>query len=75
MTTISTQLRKFKEPTKEELFRFFFSLPPEEQLQDDGVSVSKDEKDSESHKMDISVVLSLADHTIEDSYVSAFSRD
>lgn len=29
MAQISTQLRKFKEPTKEELTRTFFSLPPD----------------------------------------------
>lgn len=64
MATISTQLRKFKEPTKEEYSRYFFSLPPEEWIKD-GSS-----KDTETEKMDISVVLSLADHNIEDSYVS-----
>ena len=35
MATISTQLRKFKEPTREELTRHFFALPPREVLADE----------------------------------------
>ena len=35
MATISTQLRKFKEPTREELTRHFFALPPREIFADE----------------------------------------
>ena len=57
MSTISTALRHFKEPTKKQLTEIFFSLPP----LDSGDSA--DDVD----KMDINAVLSIAD--IEDSYV------
>lgn len=62
MATISTALRHFKEPTKEQLTQIFFSLPPLEHSEDDG------KNGQESSKMDINAVLSLGE--AEDSYVS-----
>lgn len=61
MSTISTALRHFKEPTKEQLTEIFFSLPPlgSGEFQSNGEDVEK---------MDINAVLSIADG-IEDSYV------
>ena len=61
MSTISTALRHFKEPTKKQLTEIFFSLPP----------LGSDESQSTAEdvdKMDINAVLSIADG-IEDSYV------
>ncbi|KAF8993775.1 rab-GTPase-TBC domain-containing protein [Cyathus striatus] len=60
MSTISTALRNFKEPTKEQLTQIFFSLPTIPQ----DVSPKGAE---EPQKMEISAVLSLADGS-EDSY-------
>lgn len=61
MSTISTALRHFKEPTKEQLTEIFFSLPPSGsgESQPNGEDVDK---------MEINAVLSIADG-IEDSYV------
>lgn len=61
MSTISTALRHFKEPTKEQLTEIFFSLPPSSsgESQPNGEDVDK---------MEINAVLSIADG-IEDSYV------
>jgi hypothetical protein len=61
MVTISTALRNFKEPTKEQLTQIFFSLPPD---------VTETKGDQEAEKMDINAVLSLGVHGVEDSYVS-----
>ena len=61
MSTISTALRHFKEPTKKQLTEIFFSLPP----LGSGESQSSAE---DVDKMDINAVLSIADG-IEDSYV------
>ncbi|KAF4611272.1 hypothetical protein D9613_006620 [Agrocybe pediades] len=58
MSTISTALRHFKEPTKEQLTQIFFSLPPLE-------SLKTGEKDAQD-RMDINAVLSLGE--AEDSY-------
>jgi len=63
MSTISTALRNFKEPTKEQLTQNFFSLPSVPPSSD----VSKEE---EIEKMDISAVLSLGVEGEEESYVS-----
>lgn len=60
MATISTALRHFKEPTKEELTEIFFSLPSS------GSAESQPSGD-DVDKMDINAVLSVADG-IEDSY-------
>ncbi|KAG6865573.1 hypothetical protein C0991_001332 [Blastosporella zonata] len=63
MSTISTALRHFKEPTKEQLTQIFFSLPSTGSL--DGT-----EKTAEQHveKMEINAVLSLGVQGVEDSY-------
>ncbi|KAF9482599.1 TBC-domain-containing protein [Pholiota conissans] len=61
MSTISTALRHFKEPTKEQLTEIFFSLPP---LEPTGDASAKESH--ESSKMDINAVLSLGE--TEDSY-------
>ncbi|KAH9479789.1 Putative GTPase-activating protein [Psilocybe cubensis] len=59
MATISTALRHFKEPTKEQLTQIFFSLPPLDSEKDG-------EKSGQDSKMDINAVLSLGE--AEDSY-------
>lgn len=59
MSTISTALRHFKEPTKEQLTQIFFSLPAGDEA---GQSGGMDQE-----KMDINAVLSLGE-AIEDSY-------
>ncbi|TDL23752.1 TBC-domain-containing protein [Rickenella mellea] len=71
MATISTQLRNFKEPNKEELNRFFFSLPPEEVHANGADTDHANEKEkafSGTEKMDINAVLSLGEQGLEDSY-------
>ncbi|KAG2011298.1 GTPase activating protein [Coprinopsis cinerea AmutBmut pab1-1] len=63
MATISTALRHFKEPTKEQLTEIFFSIPPSKDKDKD-----KGEKDGEElEKMDINAVLTVAEAD-EDSY-------
>ncbi|OBZ73511.1 hypothetical protein A0H81_05948 [Grifola frondosa] len=65
MATISTHLRNFKEPTKDQLTQLFFALPPEvaaPQGQDGKRSVD------ELEKMEINAVLSVG--SLEDSYVT-----
>ncbi|KIK07869.1 hypothetical protein K443DRAFT_86394 [Laccaria amethystina LaAM-08-1] len=59
MSTISTALRHFKEPTKEQLTQIFFSLPAGDEAGQNG--------GSDQEKMDINAVLSLGE-AIEDSY-------
>jgi hypothetical protein len=59
MSTISTALRHFKEPTKEQLTEIFFSLPP--------LGSGESQSSGDVDKMDINAVLSIADG-IEDSY-------
>ncbi|EKM82068.1 hypothetical protein AGABI1DRAFT_70677 [Agaricus bisporus var. burnettii JB137-S8] len=54
MATISTALRNFREPTKDQLTQIFFAVP------------SKDAPDVD--KMEINAVLSLGDQGVEDSY-------
>jgi len=63
MSTISTALRNFKEPTKEQLTQIFFSLPSVG-------SVDGTEKTAAQHveKMDINAVLSLGVQGVEESY-------
>ncbi len=64
MTTISTALRNFKEPTKEELTQLFFSISPSE----NGATSVEKSRSQDTDKMDINAVLSLGE--VEDSYVS-----
>lgn len=76
MSTISTALRNFKEPTKDQLTEIFFSLPatavPTPKKPSNG---SNDEKkpsggqDEPVERMDINAVLSLGVQGEEDSYV------
>lgn len=78
MANISTQLRKFKEPTKDELTRLFFSLPPEvlAAVEDVGGGKGKgaDDQDDAAAKgqMDINAVLSMGAEGVEDSYVRLY---
>lgn len=70
MSTISTQLRNFKEPTKDQLTHIFFSIPSN--FSPDGSPRPKSEKaelESQLESMDISAVLSLGAEGEEDSYV------
>ena len=60
---ISTSLRNFREPTKDEQTQIFFSVPP---------STLTDPKLHDIEKVDISAVLTLGDAE-EESYVSAAS--
>jgi TBC1 domain family member 8/9 len=66
MATISTQLRNFKEPTKDHLLHLFFSIPEPETSPKNGDKHGV----PETEKMEINSVLSLGEHGIEDSYVS-----
>lgn len=66
MATISTQLRNFKEPTKEQLNLLYFALPL------DAESHGGDKaSNGELEKMEISAVLSLAQQGVEEAYVSS----
>jgi len=71
MSTISTQLRNFKEPSKEQLLHLFFSIPevPVTSRSNDGDKHST----PEAERMDINAVLSFGEHGVEDSYVSLFA--
>ncbi|KAJ7261890.1 rab-GTPase-TBC domain-containing protein [Mycena rebaudengoi] len=63
MSTISTALRNFKEPTKEQVTQIFFSLPSVGSL--DGTEKTPAQ---EVEKMDINAVLSLGVQGEEDAY-------
>lgn len=65
MSTISTALRNFKEPTKEQLTQIFFSLPA---TPAPNGSPSEKAPEEEVEKMDINAVLSLGVQGEEDSY-------
>ena len=65
MATISTQLRNFKEPTKEQLNLLFFSLPVDAETHG-----GQKAADNELEKMEISAVLSLGQQGVEEAYVS-----
>ncbi|CCM02603.1 uncharacterized protein FIBRA_04706 [Fibroporia radiculosa] len=54
MSTISTQLRNFKEPTKDQLTHLFFALPPEEPIYHGEKGAAEQQE-----KMEISAVLVL----------------
>lgn len=73
MSTISTQLRHFKEPTKDELTEIFFSVPPASLHASDSGTATPNEKlpgEEPLEKMEINAVLSLGIQGEEDSYVS-----
>ncbi|KAG2358962.1 TBC-domain-containing protein [Suillus spraguei] len=65
MSTISTQLRNFKEPTKDQLTHVFFSIPeaPPVPLKDTEKQHSVD-----IEKMEINAILSFGAQEVEDSY-------
>lgn len=67
MATISTALRTFKEPTKEELNEMFFSIPPRKGAAQAPTSEKK-QTEEEVEKMDINAVLSMGTPGEEDSY-------
>ena len=75
MATISTQLRKFKEPTREELTRHFFGLPPlnegdAQPQQGPSKSEAGSSADGEERGgIEVNAVLSLGQEGVEDSYV------
>ena len=82
-TVISTALRNFKEPTKEQLTQIFFSLPPDQYLYSYDQSEKEKEKgkmlggggfggDEKIEKMDINAVLSLGVQGEEESYVGGY---
>lgn len=75
MSTISTQLRHFKEPTKDQLTEIFFSIPPAAAgygKLDPGTPVEKLPNEEPLEKMEINAVLSLGVQGEEDSYVSGY---
>lgn len=65
MSTISTQLRNFKEPTKDQLTHVFFSIPemPPVPLKD-----TEKQGTGDIEKMEINAILSLGAQEVEDSY-------
>jgi len=65
MSMISTHLRNFKEPSRDQLTQIFFSIPPYASLGSDRKPPSEDEK------VEINAVLSLGVQGEEESYVSA----
>ena len=67
MATISTQLRNFKEPTREQLNLLFFSLPPDVEHRSNGAGEKGSSSDLE--KIEVGVILSLGQSGLEESYV------
>ncbi|KAH9992757.1 rab-GTPase-TBC domain-containing protein [Russula compacta] len=65
MSTISAQLRNFKEPDRDELSLLFFAIPPTHAK---GVGTGPNNAEDSLHKMDINAVLSLAAEGAEDTY-------
>jgi hypothetical protein len=64
MSTISAQLRNFKEPDRDEQSLLFFAIPSR-QVKGDGAS--ENNSGDGLHKMEINAVLSLAAEGTEDS--------
>jgi hypothetical protein len=60
MATISTHLRNFKEPSRDQAQRLFFSIP---------LQLSFEDASTTDHKFEINAVLMLNEGQ-EDSYVS-----
>lgn len=73
MSTISTALRNFKEPTKDHLTQIFFSIPSVSTL-----TLPGDEEPTTTYpdveRLDINAVLSMGVQGEEDSYVGQKSR-
>ena len=81
MSTISTHLRNFKEPTKDQLTQLFFALPSAStgngtdmnggpSASPAGEKGAASPQENELEKMEINAVLSLGIQGEEDSYVS-----
>ncbi len=68
MATISTHLRNFKEPTKEELNLLFFSLPVDAETHGGEKGAH-----GELEKMEINAVLTLGMQGVEEAYVRALT--
>jgi hypothetical protein len=66
MSTISAQLRNFKEPDRDEQSLLFFSIPPSH-VKTPGAGQNSSEDGY--HKIEINAVLTLAAEGAEDSYV------
>jgi hypothetical protein len=71
MSTISTQLRNFKDPTKEQITELYFCIPPHDAPTT--TSGSSNEKQAavepEVERMEINATLSAGPETEEESYV------
>jgi hypothetical protein len=71
MSTISTQLRNFKDPTKEQITEQYFCIPPHDAPTN--TSGSSNEKQAavepEVERMEINATLSAGPETEEESYV------
>jgi hypothetical protein len=66
MSTISAQLRNFKEPDRDEQSLLFFAIPP---VHVKGHGANQDNSEDGLHKMEINAVLSLAAEGAQDSFV------
>jgi TBC1 domain family member 8/9 len=66
MSTISAQLRNFKEPDRDEQSLLFFAIPPDHFK---GAATALKSPGDGYHRMEINAVLSLAAEGTEDSYV------
>lgn len=73
MSTISTQVRTFKEPTKDQLLYAFFSIPDIPISSSCGHGSKKPGSSGEIDTMEISAVLTLGEREVEDAYVSFLS--
>ena len=74
MATISTHLRHFKEPTKDQLTQLFFSLPVDPQIESSNEKEKPNGNASnggELERMEISATLSLGVSGVEEPYVSS----
>lgn len=71
MATISTQLRNFKEPTREQLNYLFFAIPPEVEarVNSNGKDKEKGGAGSELEKIEVGAILSLGVQGVEEAYV------
>lgn len=73
MSTISTQLRNFKDPTKEELTELFFSIPGPNASFVPGTSAPLEDEKAQAagqpESMEINATLSVGPEADEESYV------
>jgi TBC1 domain family member 8/9 len=68
MSTISTQLRNFKEPDRDEQSLLFFAIPPTH-AKVKGTGVTESNLEDGQQKMEINAMLSLVSDSPEDPYV------